>query len=92
MVAGMRAAVFELISRFGPQAIEAQQGAPKGLARYLPALHQAALWQRHHEQHAHLVANLDDDFEAVFGREFLRAYEAQSQLAAEQRAAAGKRR
>ena len=29
-------------------------------------------------QHAHLLEHLDDDFETIFGREFLRAYEAQS--------------
>ena len=31
-------------------------------------------------QHAQLLENLDDDFETIFGREFLRAYEAQSRV------------
>lgn len=91
MVAGMRAAVFELISRLGPDMVEAQQGPPKGLARRVPLLHEAALWRRHRQQHAHLIANLDDDFEAVFGREFLVAYEAQSRLAALQRPGSAER-
>jgi len=82
MIAGMRAAVFELISRLGPAALEANEAQPGGLNRLFPDARDAALWRRHREQHAQLLANLDDDFEAVFGREFVRAYEEQARLAA----------
>ncbi len=82
MVAGMRAAVFELISRLGPSALEAGEAQPGGLNRLFPDARDAALWRRHREQHAHLLAHFDDDFEAVFGREFVRAYEEQARLAA----------
>ena len=34
-------------------------------------------------QHAQLLEHLDDDFETIFGREFLRAYEAQSRVNAD---------
>jgi type VI secretion system FHA domain protein len=81
MVAGMRAAVFELFSRLGPEATEAAEGAAHG-ARRLRVLREAALWRRHCLQHAELLEHLDDDFEAIFGREFLQAYEAQSSAAA----------
>lgn len=81
MVAGMRAAVFELISRLGPSAVEAGEAQPGGLNRLFPDARDAALWRRHREQHAHLLAHFDDDFEAVFGREFVRAYEEQARLA-----------
>jgi type VI secretion system FHA domain protein len=77
MVAGMRAAVFELFSRLGPEAVENAQGPAHGIER-LPLLRAAALWQRHRTQHAQLLVHLVDDFETIFGREFLRAYEAQS--------------
>jgi type VI secretion system FHA domain protein len=77
MVAGMRAAVFELFSRLGPEAAEAGEGPAHGLSR-LPVLRAAALWNRHRMQHAQLLEHLDDDFQTIFGREFLRAYEAQS--------------
>jgi type VI secretion system FHA domain protein len=80
MVAGMRAAVFELFSRLGPEAAESAEGPAHGAAR-LPMVRAAALWQRHCLQHARLIEHLDDDFEAIFGREFLRAYEAQSRAA-----------
>jgi type VI secretion system FHA domain protein len=82
MMAGMRAAVFELFSRLGPDATESAAGPAHGLAR-LPVLRAAALWERHRAQHASLLEHLDDDFEAIFGREFLRAYEAQSRDAAD---------
>ena len=77
MVAGMRAAVFELFSRLGPAAAENAEGPAHGTSR-LPLLRAAALWRRHCLQHAQLLEHLDDDFETIFGREFLRAYEAQS--------------
>jgi type VI secretion system FHA domain protein len=82
MVAGMRAAVFELFSRLGPEASESGEGPAHGISR-LPLLRAAALWQRHRMQHAQLLEHLDDDFETIFGREFLRAYEAQSCVTAE---------
>ncbi|NPC56504.1 type VI secretion system-associated FHA domain protein TagH [Caenimonas soli] len=87
MVAGMRAAVFELFSRLGPEAAENAQGPAQGMAR-LPLLRAAALWKRHCMQHAQLLEHLDDDFETIFGREFLRAYEAQSRADAKADAAA----
>jgi len=80
MVAGMRAAVFELFSRLGPEAAESAEGPPRGIHSRLPKLRAAALWERHRLQHAHLLEHLDDDFETIFGREFLRAYEAQSRV------------
>ena len=87
MVAGMRAAVFELFSRLGPEAAESGEGPAHGISR-LPLLRAAALWHRHRMQHAQLLEHLDDDFETIFGREFLRAYEAQSRLNADADAAA----
>jgi type VI secretion system FHA domain protein len=83
MVAGMRAAVFELFSRLGPEAAENAEGPPRGIHARLPKLRAAALWERHRLQHAHLLEHLDDDFETIFGREFLRAYEAQSRVNAD---------
>jgi len=82
MVAGMRAAVFELFSRLGPEAAENGEGPAHGISR-VPLLRAAALWHRHRMQHAQLLEHLDDDFETIFGREFLRAYQAQSRVNAD---------
>jgi type VI secretion system FHA domain protein len=78
MIAGMRAAVADLIARLGPEALIADEGPARGLARFSSLLRDASLWQRHVQGHARLIDNLDDTFEAIFGREFLRAYEAQA--------------
>jgi type VI secretion system FHA domain protein len=79
MLAGMRAAVFDLISQLGPDAAEASPA--RGLSQRLPALRDAALWRRHRQGHARLLENLDDVLDSTFGREFLRAYDAQSKRA-----------
>ena len=84
VVAGMRAAMFELISRLGPDDVVREAGPAKGLSGTLPALHEAALWRRYRQRHAEMTARLDDDFEAVFGREFTKAYEAQARRVREQ--------
>lgn len=78
-VAGMRAALFELIARLGPDHIAQDEGpAPTGWRAWRRTRHEAALWRRYRQHHAELTARLDDDFDAVFGREFIQAYEAQS--------------
>ena len=91
MVAGMRAAVFELFSRLGPEAAEEGEGPAQGISR-VPLLRAAALWHRHRMQHAQLLENLDDDFDTIFGREFLRAYEAQSKVDEDDSDSEGNRR
>lgn len=83
MMAGMRAAVFELIKRLGPEATEAAEGPATGAGRWLPGQREARLWQRHCQEHAALMASLDDAFEAAFGRAFLQAYEAQARRSVE---------
>ena len=84
VVAGMRAAMFELIARLGPDDVLRDEGPPKGFVAGLPSVHEAALWRRYRQRHADMTARLDDDFEAVFGREFTKAYEAQARRVREQ--------
>ncbi len=84
VVAGMRAAMFELIARLGPEDVIRDKGPAKGLAMTLPTLHEAALWRRYLQRHAEMTERLDDDFETVFGREFTKAYEAQARRVREQ--------
>lgn len=83
MLAGMRAALHDMVGRLGPQATEADEGRSQGLARHVPVLREAALWRRHQVAYERMQAQLDDVFEATFGREFVKAYEAQAKLAAQ---------
>jgi len=82
MSAGMRAAIGELLAQFGPASIEQLEGKPRGLARWFAALRDARLWRRHRRQHAELAAQLEASFDAVYGREFVRAYEEHARAAA----------
>lgn len=83
MMAGMRAAMLDLMMRLGPEAIEAGADPAQGLARTSRTLRESQLWHRLLQIHAQLIANLDDSFDAAFGREFLRAYEEQSGAASD---------
>ena len=75
-MAGLRAALAELLQRFEPAALARQlpAGALDGL---LPGRRQARLWQLHEQLHRDIAAQAHEDFDALFGRAFVRAYEAQ---------------
>ena len=82
VLAGMRAALEAVLARFDPQTLE-QRLAPAGLwEQLLPANRKAKLWEQYGERYAEIVGEVEDDFEALFGRAFLQAYEKQiAQLA-----------
>jgi len=79
LLAGMRAALDTVMSRFDPGALE-QRLAPVGaLENLIPANRRARLWSAYGEEYARIVSEIEDDFDALLGRAFLKAYEAQLQ-------------
>ena len=77
LLAGMRAALAEVLDRFDPAALEARL-ADKGLwDSLLPAHRRARLWERYAEQHGAIAREIEDHFDAIFARAFAHAYEAQ---------------
>jgi FHA domain-containing protein len=77
VLAGMRAALSAVLARFDPEALE-KRLAPKGLLNsVMPAQRKARLWERYGEQYAQLMQEVEDDFDSVFGRAFVKAYQAQ---------------
>lgn len=81
VVAGMRAALHELLERFDPQQLEAQL-AKRGLSGWSQTRREAQLWQAHVDQYHHLLGDLDGEFDTLFVRSFVKAYQAQlAQLA-----------
>ena len=76
-VAGMRAAMQGLIARFDPQELEALLTRKSVLDAMLPMTRRARLWELFTEMFAEISREAEDDFEALFGREFVRAYEEQ---------------
>ncbi|UCE32998.1 MAG: type VI secretion system-associated FHA domain protein TagH [Burkholderiales bacterium] len=76
-VAGMRAAMQGLIARFDPQALESRLTRKSVIDAVVPLHRQARLWELFNERFDEISREAEDDFEALFWREFTRAYEEQ---------------
>jgi FHA domain-containing protein len=77
VLAGMRAALDAVLSRFDPDALEQQLATSSMWDGLVPAARKARLWERYQQQYAQMLRDIDDDFESLFGRAFLTAYRAQ---------------
>jgi len=76
-VAGMRAALTGVLARFDPETLERRLTEKSVIDSVLPMNRKAKLWDLFEQLHSDLQREAEDDFDALFGREFLRAYEAQ---------------
>ncbi|MGZ2747546.1 type VI secretion system-associated FHA domain protein TagH [Burkholderia stagnalis] len=77
MVAGMRAALMDLLTRFSPQRLRERDDAPPWYEKRVPVLYKARLWDRYAATHRDTVFAIEDDFASVFGKAFLAAYDAE---------------
>ncbi|MHA7160497.1 type VI secretion system-associated FHA domain protein TagH, partial [Burkholderia pseudomallei] len=77
MVAGMRAALMDLLTRFSPQRLRERDAAPQWYEKRVPALYKARLWDRYATTHRDTLFAIEDDFASVFGKAFLSAYDAE---------------
>ena len=84
-LAGMRAALEEVLARFGPRELDKRLSAQSMLDDLLPMNRKAKLWDLFIERHAALTAEAREDFNAAFGKAFRRAYEAQVKQLRDQR-------
>lgn len=80
VMAGMKAALDGVLERFNPQQLEAQLTQKSKLNALLPSLRKARLWELFQELFGQLSSAAQDDFDELFGKAFLRAYEAQLDL------------
>jgi FHA domain-containing protein len=77
LLAGMRAALDSVMARFDPVVLE-QRMAPGGAWESLiPSQRKARLWAEYSQQFAQIVNEVEGDFDALLGRAFLKAYQAQ---------------
>jgi FHA domain-containing protein len=76
-VAGMRAAIQSLVNKFDPAHLESRLTKKSMIESMVPATRKAKLWERFSELYAEISREAEDDFEAFFGKEFVKAYEAQ---------------
>ena len=85
LLAGMRAALDSVMSRFDPAALEKRLAPGGALENLIPANRRARLWSNYSAEYARIVAEIEDDFDALLGRAFLKAYQAQLQALAADR-------
>ena len=77
-MAGMHAALAGVLERFNPQTLEQRLTKQKKMMDSLfPMNHRAKLWDLFIERYSDISQEAEEDFHALFGKEFLRAYEAQ---------------
>jgi FHA domain-containing protein len=76
-MAGMRAALAGVLTRFDPAQLEQRLTGKSMLSSILPSGRRAKLWELYEQLYRDISREAEDDFQALFGKEFLRAYEAQ---------------
>lgn len=76
-MAGMRAALDGVLRRFDPVQLEQRLTDKSFVDSMLPMNRKAKLWALFSELYADINKEAQDDFHALFGKEFLRAYESQ---------------
>jgi type VI secretion system FHA domain protein len=77
VMAGMRAALEGVLGRFDPQQLEGKLARRSAIDSLIPATRKARLWESFQELFQQLQREAQDDFDELFGRAFLQAYEAQ---------------
>jgi type VI secretion system FHA domain protein len=75
VIAGTRAALTEVLGRFDPSVLGNRLTSGSLLENLLPALRMKKLWEIYLEQYAKIRQEAEDDFQSIFGRSFLLAYE-----------------
>lgn len=74
-LAGMRAALEGIFTRFDPAVLEAKLAQKSMVDSLLPSMRKARMWELFNEMYRQLAAEASDDFHELFGKAFLRAYE-----------------
>jgi FHA domain-containing protein len=77
VLAGMRGALDAVLARFDPGSLELRLGQKAMWQSLLPAARKSRLWERYAEQYAQILREIEGDFDSLFGRAFLQAYQAQ---------------
>ena len=77
VVAGMEAALKNILGRFNPKTLESRMVSDSILDRILPVGKKARHWDVFKLLFDEIAGEAEDDFQKLFGREFSRAYEDQ---------------
>lgn len=85
VLAGMRAALAEVLRRFDPVLLQERLGKGGLLDSVFPAARRATLWNRFESHFQEIYREANDDFQSLFGEAFTKAYEDQIELERAQR-------
>jgi FHA domain-containing protein len=77
VLAGMRAALEEVLARFSPEELQRRLADASMLDSVLPINRKAKQWDLFVERYEEVASDAREDFNAAFGKAFRRAYEAQ---------------
>jgi FHA domain-containing protein len=77
VLAGMRAALEEVLARFSPEELQRRLADASVLDSVLPINRKAKQWDLFVERYEEVASDAREDFNAAFGKAFRRAYEAQ---------------
>jgi FHA domain-containing protein len=77
VIAGTRAALDEVLTKFDPAILGERLIRGSLLERALPAMRKTRLWDLYLERYAQIRREVEDDFQSVFGKAFVAAYEAE---------------
>jgi len=78
VMAGVQAALFNLLRTFDPAALEGRLQKGGVMESLLPGARRARLWEAFCAAYKDIARDADSDFQTVFGREFARAYTEQA--------------
>ncbi len=69
-----------MLRRFGPEVLEERLTDKSMLDSLLPMNRRAKLWDQYQQLYRQIAEEAEEDFHAVLGREFVKAYEEQVAL------------
>jgi FHA domain-containing protein len=75
VIAGTRAALTEVLGKFDPALLGDKLVRGSVLESLMPSARKAKLWDLYLERYVQIRAEAEDDFQSIFGRAFVQAYE-----------------
>ncbi len=75
VIAGTRAALTEVLGRFDPGVLGERLAKGGLLDSVLPSVRKTKLWDMYLERYLQIRREAEDDFQSIFGRAFVQAYE-----------------
>ena len=75
VIAGIRAALTEVLGKFDPAVLGERLTGGSLIDSILPSVRKTKLWDIYLERYSQIRREAEDDFQSIFGRTFVQAYE-----------------